>query len=211
MGLFGGGGGIGKILGGAIGGWAGSPLGIGGMALGAGIGSQLGSDLQHGPGTGPPPAPPPPDPRLVEIRERQINQAKDYRANMGNEKAQQTRTAQDDSRRGLASKMAGINTAANKRGLLYSGLKQGDMYGAQREEAGNLAQNTAQINQNVENKAQALDSQAITGAYQGAQNQQQMADINMQRALQERQARSGAMNSLVGAGGMLAGQSLGRA
>ena len=164
------------------------------------------------PGGGPPkpPDPPPEDPRLKEIRERQINQAKDYRANMANEKDSQAKIAQDETRRNLATRMAGINTEANHRGLLYSGLKQGAQYGAQGDAAADLASKTSKINAGVETRAQSLDSQALTGAYQGAQNQGQMSDINMQRALQERQARSGALGSLIGAGGMLAGSALGK-
>ena len=185
---------LGNALGGAAIGSIGGLLGstIGGVVGGTNPGGIFGEAPK-------PPAPPAEDPRLKEIRERQINQAKDYRANMANEKDSQAKIAQDETRRNLATRMAGINTEANHRGLLYSGLKQGAQYGAQGDAAADLASKTSKINEGVENRAQALDSQALTGAYQGAQNQGQMSDINMQRALQERQARSGAISSLSGA------------
>lgn len=180
---------------------------VGSAVLGHTIAKKTG--LIGGGGGAPEPGAPGIDPRINEIRERQVEQAKAFRANMGAEKAQRQSVASDDARRGLARQMAGISQAANQRGLTYSGLKAGAESQAGSEAAGELAAKKAQIGENLEEQAKGLESTAVTGAYQQAGDIRAQQDSAFQRALAERQRKSDLTGSVLGSLGGLAGKALG--
>src|SRR3954465_13721606 len=64
------------------------------------------------------------DPRLKDIRDRQIKQATDYRSNLAGYRDEQTNLAKDASRNNLAQSIRQSNTNANARGLLYGGYRE---------------------------------------------------------------------------------------
>lgn len=189
-------GGIAKKAATVVGATAGSAVGgpIGGM-IGKGLGDSLGGAIT-GEGVGVQPNAPGLDPRLKEIREGQVKQAQDFRKGIPEEKARQANMAGDASRRDLASKMAGVKASANQRGLLYSGLRQAGEGTAAAQSAADLARQTASTNAGLDEKARALESTAVTGSYNNLNQQQNMAGDALKIALEDRQARSGAMAGL---------------
>ncbi len=148
-------------------------------------------------------------PELRANTDKQASDARAYRERMGEMKQSQGVQAQENSRQGLSSKIADIRSGSNKRGLLYSGLRQGAEAQAGTDAAGELAQQRAQINTQVEDQANQLDSQALGSAFATQKAQQDLNDSAYQDALQRKKQGMGIM-SMVGSGiGAMAGSKAG--
>lgn len=199
-------GGIGKTIGGVFGGVA--------PAIGSVIRqtnpyeplSQLIGDRldPNGANEGKSDMPPPVDPRLAQMRDQQLQQAKSFRTELPTYKDSQFNAAADASRRALAGEVAGVRRSANSRGLLYSGLRQGAEAAASGNAAAALAKRRVAINQESNDRADALDNQALQSglAIQGLE--QNRLDTAYDRALGRQKAKAAAQSSFAsGAGGLL--------
>jgi hypothetical protein len=133
---------------------------------------------------------PPVDQRIKDLVSKQSQQAKDFRGNLGNYKEQQSNAAGDVSRRQLASDIAGVQTRANSRGLLYSGLRQGSEIGAASRAGSDLAKKRMQINQEAESQADDYDSQALQSGVGLQQLEQQRLDRDYEYAIEKKKEKS---------------------
>jgi hypothetical protein len=149
------------------------------------------------------------DPEVKALRDKQVERAKSFRSGMEGMRQEQQQQAEEQSRRGLAKDIAGNTQNYNARGLLFSGLKQGGEIDAQTESAASLAKAKTDINQNLENQAQALDADALGAASNVAQLNNQNLAMQQQINLQQQQSRNSGLKMLFGAGGQIAGGYLG--
>lgn len=108
-------------------------------------------------------------------------------------------------RRKLAEEMSGIKRGAQRRGLLYSGMRQGAEAGAQAGSASRLAQARVDINRNVGNMVQDAKNKVIQGGLDLQAGQQAMEDAIYSQALSNYQSKVGAGSAIGGGLGMAAG------
>lgn len=106
-------------------------------------------------------------------------------------------------RKGLAQSLAGIKTGAQARGLLYSGLRQGAESGAYTDLANNLAQQSVQTNQNLENQAYGAETDALSGLEASRDAEMDRQQNLYQQALSNKQLQSAADSRLFGLSGTL--------
>lgn len=117
------------------------------------------------------------------------------------------------SRRQLAENMSGIKRSANQRGLLYSGMRQGQESGAQSEAASSAAGYRAALNASMDKaKEDIMAGRANMGMDQYQQEVNAAGDA-YQAALEKRRQSGGILSSIGGAlgtvGGFLAGGPVG--
>ncbi len=150
------------------------------------------------------------DPRIINIRDQQLKQATDFRNNLGNYKQAQGTAATDNARRSLASDLSGVTASTNKRGLLYSGLRQGAEAGERAKVGAALNQRQYDIGQSADTQANALDAKAlqsgmsVQGLQQGRENEisNRMQTIDQQK----QKARNGLIGGVMqGVGSMFGG------
>lgn len=150
------------------------------------------------------------DPALRAQRDNQLRTAQNYRSGASNLKQEQGVQSEENTRQDLAQKLADVRSGANRRGLLYSGLRQGAERGAGSDAASTMASSRMNINNAVDDQANALDSQALNSAFQVQQMQQDLNDTAYQDALTRRKQSMGIM-SMLGAGlGGIAGAQAGK-
>lgn len=140
----------------------------------------------------------PVDPRLAAIRDKQIQQAQDYRANIQGEREKQYNLAQEGSRRGLAESIANVNKEANARGLLYGAKRQGMEAEARAQNAGALNTQIKGINDQTEAQANALENQALGSGMAVNSMEQNRQDQIYNLALQRQREKAGAFGSMLG-------------
>lgn len=145
-----------------------------------------------------------------DLNNKQIQQAQDFRANMPQMEQDLGSAYERQARRGLAQNIQGINANASRRGLLYSGLRQGAEAGAQAKAAGDVAQKRYEINQGLEQNAQGLESGSASNIFSSYKNDIQNADDSYNLALQQMQSRNNLLTGLFGGIGAAAGGYLGR-
>jgi hypothetical protein len=145
------------------------------------------------------------DPNFANLVAQQQAQAGAYEANAQNLAGQQGVQAAENTRQGLASKMANIKSQSNRRGLLYSGIKQAGEAGAQQGAAGQLAGERTAINDKIRDQSEALQNQATQAGFAYQQAQQQAANQNYDNQVQQREARQKAVGGLLGAAGGVLG------
>lgn len=146
---------------------------------------------------------------LEEYQKRQSQTAKDFRTQMPSVAQEQENRLKEQSRRSLASDLAGTRGAFSQRGLLYSGLRRGAEADITSNNAAQAAAQRANINQTLEGQAQALEQNAIGSGLRLQEQRQQMADADYQAKLQALQQRQSAISGLGGAFGGLAGMAIG--
>lgn len=139
-------------------------------------------------------APPRANANLSNLRTQQFNTAGEFRNNIPGMAEEQTAHAADTGRRELAANLAGNKEGASRRGLLYSGLKQGADLDAHSAYAAGLASKRASINADLEDKATQMEDAAIGGAFDDQKTQQSAYD----QAFQQRQARNASRNQAIG-------------
>lgn len=149
------------------------------------------------------------DPAFAAMVGQQQQAANAYMNNAPNLAAQQNVQAEQNTRADLANKMSSIKSGSNKRGLLYSGLKQAQEAGAQGQAANNISNQAAQTNQQIMGQQQALQNQGTQAGFALQQANQQVLDTQYQNEMSQRQARQGAVAGVLGAAGGLLGGVLG--
>lgn len=146
----------------------------------------------------------------AKIQERSREAAQEYRSNLAATQARQGQLAEESGRRDLATNMAGVRTASNRRGLLYSGIRQGAEAEAGQSYASNLGAQKQRIKDSTEATADAMESKAIGAGVANQQMMQAQADANYQSALNQRMAKNQMINSLLGTAGSAAGMFAGK-
>lgn len=112
----------------------------------------------------------------------------------------------DDSSRGkLAQNMAGIKQSANSRGLLYSGLHQGEQMGAQSEAAGAQAGYRSALNASTDKATQDIMAGKANMGMDQYQQDVTNAGNAYQQALEKRKQSSGLLSSIGSAVGAVGG------
>ncbi len=189
---------IGTVLGGAA-------VGTGGAILG-GLGGSLFDKKQEQ-------APPPPgmDPATAALRDQRIKEASDFRSNLpGYEKDASTNLA-NQSRRQLAGDIATNNMSANRRGLLGSGINQGqNAMASGRAATGYASANQGMVNQ-LQDQADQMEQSAINNGYQYWQSSKAIQDSAYNAALSNMMASRSGTTALIGAGAKVGGAALGAA
>ncbi len=224
MGGGGGGGGLGGILqpiqdsgiGGAIGKVIGGVPGAIGDAIGGPVGTVIGGIpgmAGHMVGdvlTKPPDAPAPPgmDPRLAAIRDKQIKEATDFRQNLDSEKDATYRGVESASRDQLSGDLSQIGKNYNKRGLLYSGMREGAESGAMANRAAGLAEARSGINRSLEEQADQMEKQALTGGMDYWQGAKSIQDSAFNEAMGKMASRRAVLGGLGSAGGAIGGAAI---
>lgn len=145
------------------------------------------------------------DPRIVNLRNQQINQANDFNYNLSNYKEAQGTQAADNARRTLASDLSGVKSNANRRGLLYSGLNQSAQAGTRAKSAAALGQKQADINTSADQQNAALQNRAIQSGLAIQNLEQRRQDTIAARMAKDQQLRSQNQKDLLGGVGGLIG------
>lgn len=148
--------------------------------------------------------------QIQALRDQQQAQAKQFRANQPGMQEDQDRTNRVQARNQLAGSMANVGKNYNARGLLYSGLRSRDNMGAAAQAASGLESAKAQTASDLEQTGREYENNALQSGLTVQGMQQDAADQAYQSALQARQAKLGAVNSVFGAGGTILGSMLGR-
>lgn len=115
----------------------------------------------------------------------------------------------DSSRGQLAQNMAGIKQSANSRGLLYSGIKQGQEAGAQSEAASNQAGYRAALNASTDKSTEDIMAGKATMGLDQYQQDVTNAGNAYQQALEKRKQSGGILGAIGGAIGAGAGLLMG--
>jgi len=143
-----------------------------------------------------------------DLAKQQQDYAKQFRANIGGYEQQAFNPIEQQAKVGLARQMGQIKTSANRRGLLYSGLRQGAEADAQSQTAQALQNKRAEINQSFGGAADQFDQQALKAGLDIQAGQQAIQDILYNRALANYQGRNAAIGSGLGAIGTIGGKLL---
>lgn len=191
-----------------------SPAGVyvgakGLLGLGKGAANFLNPQFNPPQVPGLPPPPPEIDPRMAQLRDRQLMLAKNFQASAPRMQSTMESQAQDQARLGLADTQKGIRSNFNDRGLLYGGGVKAAQAGAGAQAASALAAKRAQIAEQVRGKQEGMEADAlqtglgIQGMEQARQDQIYKDIVNRQDQiykdkLQARQEQMAYKNSPIG-------------
>lgn len=145
------------------------------------------------------------DPRIKDLQAQQVQQAQDFQNNLGGYQGSLNDQAENTTRNSMAQKMADVRSASNSRGLLYSGLRQGQEAGVGAESASKLANQRAAINERTQNVSNQMNQNAIQSGLQMQQAQQAMADQNYEMANKQAEQKQKAAQGLIGGIGKTVG------
>lgn len=136
--------------------------------------------------------------QMTEQQQDLINQAGNFRKNASGYATEAFKPIEAQGKRQLAENISGINTGAQSRGLLYSGLRQkavGEQYG---NTAADLASKRMSLNQSFSDSARDMENEAIQGGLDIRASKQQQEDALYQRALANAQMRNQQNQQLFG-------------
>lgn len=139
----------------------------------------------------------------ADLQAQNMKNSVDFQNNLANYGGQMYTQAADQSKKQLADTQAGIKTAANSRGLLYSGLRQSAEQGAATNAADNLASTTVGINQGLDQINNANQQQAINTGLDQYKGQVGAAFNAYQQALNSQQQKQQAFGSVLSGGGAI--------
>lgn len=145
------------------------------------------------------------DPNLTNVVNAQYKQAKATRENIPNQAKDLGAMSANDQRRQLAQNIAQTRRGASSRGLLYSGLRQGEEAGQRANTAAQIAQNQAQINQQLEDNAFAQEVGSFGNLTQLRNQEMADAKFKYDQAMAGAQAQAAAKGGLFGLGGLIGG------
>lgn len=143
----------------------------------------------------------------AEATEKAAKDAEQRKLDVANSKNAMMNQAGDSARTQLAQKLGQVRSAANSRGLLYSGLRQGAEGNARGQAAGQLAGQRAQINQASDEQMTGLTNQAAQQGVQTYGNQIKNNAQDYQDALARYKQKSSALGALGQGLGALGGAS----
>jgi hypothetical protein len=149
------------------------------------------------------------DPGTNKQFEDQVNsqytQARNNRVNAGTNAQDLGNLDAADQRKKLASGLAGIRQGASSRGLLYSGLREGDEATAHADTAASIAQNRAGINRQVEDSTYGQELGSLNSLNSLRQAEIQRAQMMYDQAIANYQQQQAAGSGLFGAFGRTGG------
>lgn len=99
--------------------------------------------------------------------------------------------AAEDSRRQLAQKLSGVKTGANQRGLLYSGINQGNQAKARATSAGELGKKIGDVNAQFESMYDQNQSGLISNQMNEYRNATNESLKNYKKSMADYQSRAG--------------------
>jgi len=111
--------------------------------------------------SGPAPEAPGVDPSLAKLKEQQLANAKNFRANIPSMQKQMGENLQTSANQELSGQLKGTQEANSRRGLLYSSINKGQQAGERARTQAGIARETGNINTGLLNAANTLDTQAI--------------------------------------------------
>lgn len=130
------------------------------------------------------------DPRITALRQRMGKEAKDFRSNLGKFKNEKYGMVADAGREELANTTKGIRTAANQRGLLFSGMREGEEANARSRMASILAAQRAEINKEAEelatSKEQSVANVGLAGYDAAIKRADDAYSVMLQNEIQRR-------------------------
>lgn len=129
----------------------------------------------------------------------------DFKRNLSQNKNQAFGLIAGQERNRLNQEMKQNAQSFNQRGLLYSGLKQGTDARSQVQSATNLTQARQGINQQFDTQLEDIRAKRIQTGFDMQANQQMIADMAYQRALESMAAKKSALGNVLGIGGGVAG------
>jgi len=143
-----------------------------------------------------------------DVKAQYSNQVKSFQDSLPQLKETAYQGALSQSKSNLADSMRNIGSAANSRGLLYGGLKQGADQEATAGAAGALAKKRYDINSALEQQGQSMDEQQLNRlleAYRGdVQSSQNQYGLDLQRQAAQRGMFGQLAGSAITGGAILA-------
>lgn len=149
------------------------------------------------------------DPNLAASRDQLNQQAQSFQSNLPGYQAQLYTQQENNARNQMAQKLNDVKTSANQRGLLYSGLKQGQEAQVGGQTATGLANTRANINTGTQNMSNQMNQNATQFGLGVQQQQQQMNDYNYQQQLGQQQQKQAAAQGFLGGVGKMVGAAAG--
>ena len=137
--------------------------------------------------------PPEPD-DATKLQNAQIDQAKNFRANLPEMQQRLAQNLASDQSRSTYGLLNQNKQEMSRRGLLYGGLNAGREGQIRAQGQANLAASTSQMNQDLYSAADQMDAEALNSAHAIRQNSQQIQDAIYSQAM----ARMNANNSMIG-------------
>lgn len=201
-----------------------SPVGstVGGFMLGGPLGAGAGylaGKAIRGAGQGQPEVDPYDEKRkayfdaLESQRARMADMSDKFRKEAPGIQAKGEAAIGDEERKAAKEGIQDIRKGASRRGLLYSGLRQGAEAGRIGESQSRIAGRAAELNDQIESTKQAFDAQAVQAGINQKAAQAGIAGqdytSSLEKALEKRKALSGIGKSLGSMGGMAAGGAFG--
>lgn len=144
--------------------------------------------------------------KLPEVRA--ARQLKEFQEKAPQMQERMQSQAESEAKRGLAENLAGVKQGASRRGLLYSGIRQGAEGALRAQSAGQLAQQKADINTSIQNQIDQMRSGAAGAGFQAYQGAVQQAQNDYNMAMQKYKQKQGQLSAIGGALGMGAGLAL---
>lgn len=146
------------------------------------------------------------DPRLKGMASKQLQLADQFKQGLPGLRERQFNVGADKLRMGLAGKMADIRRGASSRGLLYSGIPQGQQAQARTQLGTQFGQLRGDIQQRTQKQLQDMQDRAFKSNIEIQRLEQERAKALYNQALAKAQARTAAMMGLGrGGGGLLGG------
>ena len=143
------------------------------------------------------------------MREQLQSQADKFQQNSGLLKRNMFENFAQQERRGLANRLTTADEGANRRGVLYSGINEGNKSALQGESSKAMAEQQIGINKGVDDASRQLQANAAKADLQSVDMSQNLEDAVYSNALQNMQLRNQGIQSFLGGIGMLGGAYLG--
>jgi hypothetical protein len=144
------------------------------------------------------------------IRDQQMAQAKFFRGMLPNYQGRLNAFAEEKMRNLYNSDVTDIKEQMNKRGMLYSGARQGAQLNAAAKRSSELAVDKNKVGDYLEKQAQEFDDAASKNIMDDYRDRIDQADQAYDLALQRIKQRNQMMGSIMTAGGTIAGGLLAR-
>lgn len=119
---------------------------------------------------------------LTNLKNQQIQQAKDFRNNLAQTKQTLGQNLRQTSSNKLDQDLSNVNKASNQRGLLYSGINAGNQAAVRSQAQSGLAQGLLNLNTGLDEAANNMDINALNTGVAIQQQQQAIQNDIYSRA-----------------------------
>lgn len=149
------------------------------------------------------------DPNLIAQRNAVANNADQFQQNLGDYKQGQINQVGEQGRQQLAQQINDLNTQANQRGLLYSGLRQGQEASTRAGAANSTASQASAINRRADQQNMTMQGQSVKAGLDLNAAQDERARNVYNLGLEQQEQRGGLLKGIGGAVGSVAGMAAG--